>query len=161
MKLMGELLSLLSNMMAVKENNSKTYKNTVKISIMRSIIQTFAYLLLGGINGMIISMMAIVRQVFLYYKKFTGKIVGVWILASAVINIYFASAFTDLFPFAATVQFTLMAKGQTTKSLKYATIINTLIWSVYHIAHNTWINLCFDVILVTVGIIRLGLGVED
>lgn len=143
------------------ENGCKTYKKTVKISIIRSAIQTLAYAFLGGFNGVIVSMMAIVRQIFLYQKKFTDTIVAVWILASAIINIAFANSLADLFPFVGTVQFTLMVKKQDTISLKYATFINTLIWSVYHIAHRTYVYLLFDVISTIIVVVRLKKGVKD
>ena len=105
--------------------------------------------------------MAIVRHLFLYQKKFTGKVILIWIIISAGLNLYFANGLVDLFPFVATLQFTFMVKEQNGKSLKIAQIVNTFIWSIYHIGHRTYVYLLFDILLTIITIIRLKKGVDD
>ncbi len=105
--------------------------------------------------------MAVIRHLFMYNKKFTKKVVAIWLTISVCINFYFANTLTDLFPLIATIQFTFMAKKQNTLWLKYAQIVNTLIWSIYHIAHITYIYLLFDIILLIVSIVRILKGVEE
>lgn len=160
-KTIGEILSMLSSSVEVVESSKKSYKSSVKIGIIRFIIQGLAYMFLGGMNGLIITIMALIRHILLYYKKFSGWIVWIWISISACMNLIVASRFTDLFPLIGTLQYTIMVKKQNTLWLKYAMLINTLIWSVYHIAHLTYIYLLFDVILLVVTIIRIRKGVEE
>jgi len=79
MKIIGEALSIISSLMETYERAQKTYKKSLKVGILRYIVQAIAYLLLGGINGLIITVMAIIRGFLMYYKKFNGWIVTVWI----------------------------------------------------------------------------------
>lgn len=161
MYIFGEMISLLSISIEIYERRCKTYKSILQLGLIRYSLQAVAYLLLGGFNGMIITFMAIIRHLFLYKKKFTGKIVWIWIFISAVLNLYFANCLIDLFPFVATLQFTFMIKRQNSKSLKYAQMINTFIWSIYHIAYNTYIYFLFDVLLNIITVVRLKKGVDD
>ncbi len=160
-KIIGEILSLISASTEVYERGARTYKKSIEIGVIRYSIQLLAYAFLGGINGMIITLMALVRHLFMYYKKFTGKVVMIWIILCAAMSLYFASTLADLFPFIATIQFTLMVKKQNVTSLKYAQIVNTLIWSVYHISHRTYVYLLFDIVLIITSAIRLKKGVAD
>ncbi len=160
-KLTGEILSLLSSSMEAYERGTKTYKKSIQIGIVRFIVQAFAYALLGGINGVIITLMALVRHLFMYNKKFTGKVMIIWIIISAILNIYFAGSIADMFPFIATIQFTLMVKKQNAIKLKWAQNVNSMIWAVYHVAHMTYVYMIFDIILISIGLIRIKKGVED
>lgn len=160
-KTIGEILSVISTTMECYERSVKTYKKSIITGIMRYIVQALAYIFLAGINGAIITIMALIRYIFMYKKKFTGKVIYIWVIISITINIYFANVITDLFPLIATLQFTFMVRKQNTLSLKYAQIINSLIWSVYHIANRTYVYLVFDIILSIITIIRIKKGVED
>lgn len=161
MKFLGECLSILSASLEAYERGCKTYKKSIIVGLIRYSIQAVSYIFLGGINGVIITFMAIVRSILMYHKKFSGIVIGIWISFSVAINLYFASAIADIFPLIATLQFTFMAKKQNALWLKIAQIINALIWSVYHVYHKTYIYLLFDVILTIIGIVRILKGVED
>lgn len=65
-----------------------------------------------------------------------------------------------MFPFIATVQFTLMVRKQNAVVLKWAQVINSGIWIIYNVAHQMWVYTIFNVILVAVGLIRIKKGVE-
>ena len=160
-KTIGEILSLISSTTEVYERSLKGYKKSIKMGVARYLIQVLAYLFLGGINGVIITLMAIVRHLLMYWKKFSGAVLYTWMAISIVINIYFMSDIADLFPLMATLQFTFMVRKQDARSLKYAQIINSLIWSVYHVAHRTYVYIVFDVILISIAAIRIKKGVED
>lgn len=160
LKGLGEFLSFTSSVIEIGERGAKTYKRSMKIGFVRYLIQACAYLLLGGINGFIVTMMAFIRQIFLYQKKFTSKVILVWIFISGVINIIFASSFLDLFPFAATIQFTVMCRKQNTLSLKWAGLVNTVIWLVYHISQRNYVYLFFAVVVILTTAIRILRGVE-
>jgi len=54
-----------------------------------------------------------------------------------------------------------MAKKQNVLWLKYAQIINSFIWSVYHISLHSYAYITFDIILIVIGIIRIKRGVDD
>lgn len=160
-RLAGNLLSILSSSMEAYERNIKTYDKSIRFGVIRYVVQAFAYLLLGGINGVIITIMAIIRHLFMYRKKFTGKVIVIWIIISAALNLYFASTLTDLFPFIATIQFTIMVRKQNILALKWAQIINSAIWVVYQIAIGAYIYMIFDIILIIITLIRLQKGVEE
>lgn len=76
-KAIGEILSMISASVEVVESSKKSYKSSVKIGIIRFVIQGLAYMFLGGMNGLIITVMALIRHILLYYKKFSGWVV--WI----------------------------------------------------------------------------------
>ena len=78
-----------------------------------------------------------------------------------LINLYFAESITDLFPLIATLQFTLMAKKQAALSLKWAQLVNTAIWFVYHIMHRNYIYTISSIVLLVLTIIRIRKGVEE
>lgn len=159
-EIIGQTLSLISSSIEVYERGIKTYKKSIFVGVIRYIIQALAYMLIGGINGVIITLMAIVRHLFMYNKKFTSKVMCLWLAVSAILNIYFASSVVDMFPFIATVQFTLMVRKQNAVVLKWAQVINSGIWIIYNVAHQMWVYTIFNVILVAVGLIRIKKGVE-
>lgn len=161
MKIYGELISMISSVLEVYERGLKSYKKSIKVGILRYICQFISLVLLGGINGAIVSVMAIIRSIFMYNKKFTNTVMVLWIGASVAIHSYFAVSLVDFVPLVATLQFTIMAKGQNAKSLKLAQVINTAIWITYHISYQTYTYLIMDVILLVVSVARLIKGTDD
>ena len=75
-KIIGEALSIVSTMLELYERSLKTYKKSIRTSIVRYVIQDTAQMLLVSFNGAVVTLMAIVRYLFMYKKKFAGKIIG-------------------------------------------------------------------------------------
>lgn len=161
MKLYGELISTIGSILEIYERGCKSYKKSMKVGILRYVCQFVAMLLLGGINGAIVAIMAIIRSIFMYRKKFTTKVMILWIGASVVIHSYFATSLVDFVPLLATIQFSIMARGQTAKSLKTAQVVNTAIWIVYHASYHAYVYMANSIILLIVGVVRLVKGTKD
>lgn len=162
MHVLGELLSISSASVEIYERGCRTYRKSLAVGLVRYGLQLLAYVLLGGMNGAAVTFMAIIRQLFLWNKKFMGAVVWIWAGLSVFLNLYFARTLVDLLPLVATLQFTFMVKEQqNARGLKVAQVINTLIWGVYQFMHCTWVYLFFGMVLTMVTLVRLKRGVED
>lgn len=155
LKIFGEVLSLGSSSLELYERGVKTYKKSIVVGLIRYTIQALAYICLGGINGAIVTIMAIIRHGLMYYKKFTTKAFVIWITCSIIVNLMFVKELKDFIPLIGTLQFSLMAKKQNILWLKYAQIVNSVIWIIYHILNKNYVYFVTSIILIIIGLVSI------
>ena len=152
MIVLGNILSLVSNILAITSTRLKDYKKMLLVQSVDTTFSALANLILGGYSGALISICGLVRNLYCALSKKTNKIISFGIIAATfVISMEFTfKEWYDILPILASTSYGLIIlnTNDIVKS-KIALIINCSLWIVYGAIIYNFIGIIFKTIMIT------------
>ena len=138
--ILAQLIGLFAVFFSLKSFVQYSKKKYIVDSIIAAIFNSVHYLLLGAYTGVLIKIMAFIREIFLY-KKETNKKYNKLIIFIILVTCYlFAGIFTfnnniiNLLPVISAVTYFFAEWFGNLKAIKILGIITTVLWLIYNIA---------------------------
>ena len=149
--IIGNILSLISNIIALLSTRSKSYKKMLLIQSADTTFSTLANLVLGGYSGALISACGLIRNLYCALSTKLNKIISYTII---MITLIISLVFTlhnwyDILPILASTSYSLIILN--TKDVvktKVGLIVNCSLWLIYGFIIYNFVGIIFKTIMI-------------
>lgn len=149
-KILALICSGLAAITTLFSSICKTKKNIFLFQCINKIFGVLYTLLLCGYSGMIINILGLVRNFLTLKNKMTKKVQFVLCILMFVIGIVVNNrGILGILPIIASIEYTIMAcrNKSTVKIVKYALLINMIMWSIYDFIIKSYPTFIMDIII--------------
>ena len=147
----GNIMSLISNILALISTSVKSYKKMMVLQSMDTAFSTLTNLILGGYSGALISFCSLIRNIYCIFSSKINKIISYCII---IVSFFVSFLFTfhvwyDLLPIIASTfyGFVIINTKDIVKS-KIALLINCALWLIYGCIIFNFMGVVFKSIMV-------------
>lgn len=148
MIILGNLFSLLASIISVISTRAKTYQKTLLIQTLDSILFTLSCICLHGYSGIVINICGAIKNLSCALFNIKTPIKIVFIILTVVFGVLFMdkSLYGVLPIIASTYYSTVMFQTKNVNKLKFALLINNILWLIYEIIILDFIGVIFKII---------------
>lgn len=144
--IIGNIVSFVGGILFFLSSRFKKQKHICAMQAIECAVTGTAALILGGFLGAITTYVAGVRNVLGVWK-----LNGIWCNVSSLVIIFIMTiinynSLQDLIPFVATLIYTIFLSFKSAKMTKIGIIPNSVLWLLYGIFNNMYINCLFNII---------------
>ena len=146
----AQAISIINTGIAMFSAQMKNMKAILFTQILANVIAAATCLLLGGLSGVGVSIIAVIQTVVMYFYNANGKkpnvaVTAVFILAYVLNAVFTFSTAFDVFPAIAAVCFALAVAQTKPMAYRFFSIWNPLSWLVYDIYIGAYVNIIMHV----------------
>lgn len=153
--IIANILSLISCILLAISCKKKTQEDVMKYQCIECLFSAASALLLGGITGAIVTLVALVRNLVSLAGKSNIKLSLILASISLALSVFKANSLIDMLPALASAEYTLAISKDNVKITKIAFMINNLMWLIYSVTIYNWVKVIFSTVIITVCIIEL------
>ena len=156
-------ISILTALIAMVSMQFKNMRLILAGQIAANLLTALTYLLLGGLSGAGICIIAIFQSVIMFIfnikkiKPHLAVVIG-FVLLYVACSIYYFTSFIDVFSMLAAICFALSVTQEKPSSARIFYVVNPLLWMVYDIYVKAYVNLAMHAVIfisTAIAIIRL------
>lgn len=157
MRILAEMFGLISGICCTISGLQKSHKNIMKFQVIDCSAAIVSGVPLKGYAGVIITGLALIRNMLSYKKKFNKTICGIIIALQIVLTFLFVdlSNLPNWIPLVASISYTYGVYFGSCKITKIYMLINLILWGVYYFYIKSYMLFAFGIISIVGVLITL------
>ena len=157
MQLVANIFSFVGAITLLYSTFNKEKEKILCIQAISSGASVISYLLIGSYSAMLISVIAVIRNVLTAKDKMTPNLLftisAILIFLGLCTN---TKGLVGLLPIIASVEYTIWsAKGTTAQSLRWAIVVNLVLWLIHDICVSLYLFIIMDLVILIATIVNI------
>lgn len=142
MWLYSQILAVFATILFIISISCNTHKYFFGLSSVEIVLNITKNILLGGYSGAVVQMFGLIRSLLAMTNKFQGIVASIIIACQIAFGLYFNNhGLVGVLPILATVVFSItVMKTSNMIYIKYALVVNLLLWCTYNIALHDYVG---------------------
>lgn len=142
---LAQVLSIIACIVLSLSCKQKTQKRVMILQSCETTISIIAVLLFGGYTGVIVLVVALIRNILVILGKASKISTAILVIISISLSIINARTLIDILPAIASAEYTIALYKKDIKTTKIAFAINATLWGIYKATLGAWIYVAFNV----------------
>lgn len=157
MQLVANIFSCVGAITLLYSTFNKEKERILYVQAISSGASVISYLLIGSYSAMLISVIAVIRNILMAKDKMTPNLL--FIISAILIFLGLCTntkGLVGLLPIIASVEYTIWsAKGTTAQSLRWAIVVNLVLWLIHDIFVSLYLFIIMDLVILIATIVNI------
>lgn len=157
MQLIANILSGIGAILLLYSTFGKKKENILLVQALSATASAVSYLLAASYSAMLISIIAVMRNIIAAKGKLTPSITFAISIILVLLGLCANTrGLVGLFPIVASVEYTIWsARGTTAQSLRWAVFVNLALWLIHDICVSLYLFVAMDLIILTATVVNI------